>query len=79
MLVFLLWVGNFELDLTSHLFYRCITTTVVVSTVLLYHMYGKRFILFFPLLGFNIVKSTITEYYYLIVILYITLNTAFKN
>ena len=35
-LVFLLWVGNFELDLTSHLFYKCIT---VVSTVLLHHVW----------------------------------------
>ena len=32
------WVGNFELDLTSHLFYKCIT--VVSTVVLLYHMYG---------------------------------------
>ena len=33
----LLYVGNFELDLTSYLFYKFIT---VVSTILLYHMYG---------------------------------------
>ena len=37
-------MGNFELDLTSHIFYKFIT---VVSTILLYHMYGRRFILFF--------------------------------
>ena len=36
-------VGNFELDLTSDLFDKVIT---VVSTMLLYHMYGRRFILF---------------------------------
>ena len=36
--------GNFELDLTSHLFYKFIN---VVSTILLYCMYGRRFILFF--------------------------------
>ena len=42
--VVLLWVGNFELDLTSHLFYKCST---VVSTTLLYRMNGKRFTLFF--------------------------------
>ena len=52
---------NFELDLTSHLFYKCIA---VVSTVLLYHVYGERFILFFlSPAGFNIGKSTFTEYY----------------
>ena len=34
---FLLLVGNFELDLTSYLFYKFIT---VVSTILLYRMYG---------------------------------------
>ena len=66
MLVFSLWVGNFELYLTSHLFYKCIT---VVSTVLLYHMYGKLFILFFSPPGFNIEKSTITECYWLSYIL----------
>ena len=42
-LVFLI-LGNFELDLTSYLFYKFIT---VVSTILLYHMYGRWFILFF--------------------------------
>ena len=42
MLVFLLWVvGNFELDRTSHLLYKFIT---VVFSILLYHMYGRRFI-----------------------------------
>ena len=41
---YFVWVGNFELGKISHLFYKCIT---VVSTVLLYHMYGKRFISFF--------------------------------
>ena len=30
--------------ITSYLFYKFVT---VVSTVLLYHMYGRRFILFF--------------------------------
>ena len=55
----LLWVGNFELDLTSHLFYKFIT---VVSSILLYHMYGRRFILFFLPLGFSIGRSTNTEY-----------------
>ena len=35
-------VGNFERGKTSHLFYKFIT---VVSTRLLYHMYGRRFIL----------------------------------
>ena len=33
-------MGNFELDLTSHLFYKFIT---VVSSMLLYHMYGGWF------------------------------------
>ena len=40
-------MGNLELGKTSHLFYnKCIT---VVSTILLYHMYGtrRRFVLFF--------------------------------
>ena len=74
MLVFLLWVGNFELDLTSHLFYKCIT---VVSTVLLYHMYGKRFILFFLFPGLYYREEY--DYRILLVILYITLNTAFEN
>ena len=37
-------MGNFELDLTSHLFYLFIT---LVSTILLFHMYGRRYILFF--------------------------------
>ena len=47
MLAFLLEVGNFELDLTSYLFYKFIA---VVSTILLYHMYGRWFSLFiFPL------------------------------
>ena len=61
MLVFLLYSGgNFELDLTSHLFYKLIT---VVSSILLYHMYGRRFLLFFLPPGFNIGRrSTITEY-----------------
>ena len=57
-LVFLLEVENFELDLTSYLFYTFIT---VVSTILLYHMYGGWFILFF--LRLNIKRSTNTEYY----------------
>ena len=30
-----IWMGNFELDLTSHLFYKFIA---VVSTILLYHI-----------------------------------------
>ena len=55
MLVFILEVGNFELGKTSHLFYKLIT---VVSTILLYHMYGRRLILFFSPPGFNIGKST---------------------
>ena len=37
-------MGNFELDLISHLFYKFVT---VVSSILLYHMYGRRIILFF--------------------------------
>ena len=37
-------MANFELDLTSHQLYEFIA---VVSTKLLYHMYGRRFILFF--------------------------------
>ena len=37
--------GEFELDLTSNLFYKFIT--VVFTAVLLYHMYGRWFILFF--------------------------------
>ena len=55
-------MGNFELGKASHLFYKCIT---VVSTIiiLLYLMYGRRFILFFSPRGFNIGKSTNTEYY----------------
>ena len=52
--------GEFWLDLTSHLFYKFIT---IVSTILLYHMYGRRLILFFLLPGFNIGRSTNTEYY----------------
>ena len=35
------YVGSFELDLTSHLFYKFIS---VVSSILLYHMNGRRFI-----------------------------------
>ena len=50
--------GNFELDLPSYLFNKFI---IVVSTLLLYHMYGRWFILFF--LRFYIGKSTNTEYY----------------
>ena len=40
----LLEVGDFELDLTSYLFYNFIT---VVSTILLYHMHGRRFLVCF--------------------------------
>ena len=70
---------NFELDLTSLLFYECIT--VVSSTMLLYYMYGRRYILFFLPPGFIIGRSiirvhNITE---VLVILYVTLNTAFEN
>ena len=61
--MFLLLVGIFELDLTSYLFYIFIT---VVSTILLYHMYGRWFILYgrwFILffLRFNIGRSTDTR------------------
>ena len=38
-------MGNFELDLTSYLFYKFIT--VVSTIILLYHMYDTWFILFF--------------------------------
>ena len=48
--------GEFGLDQTSHLFYKCIT---VGSTILLYHVYGRWFILFF--LRFNIGRSTNIE------------------
>ena len=37
-----LYEGNFELDLTTYLFYKCITA--VVSTILVHHMYGRWFI-----------------------------------
>ena len=36
--------GEFELDQTSHLSYKFIT--VVSTIILLYHMYGRRYILF---------------------------------
>ena len=38
-LVFLLSVGNFELDLTSYLLHKFIA--VVSTIILLYHMYGR--------------------------------------
>ena len=40
-------MANFELDLTSYLFYKIIT---VVSTILIYRTYGRWFILFFIIL-----------------------------
>ena len=61
-------VGNFELHLTSYLLYKFLTTVTVVSTILLYHMYGRRFILFFlfppPALVSGRVRNLNTEYYY---------------
>ena len=68
-------MGNFELDPISHLFYEFIT---VVSTILLYHMYGRRFILFFlppALISGRVRIQNIT----LLVILYVSLDTAFEN
>ena len=50
-------MGNFELGLTSYLFYTFIT---VVSTILLYRVCGRWGILFF--LSFNI-GGTNTDYY----------------
>ena len=47
MLVFLLWVGDFELDLTSYLFYKFVT---VVSTILLYHFVTGRIVQLFIML-----------------------------
>ena len=52
--------GNFEIDLTSHVFYKFIT---VVYSILLYQMYGRRFIMFFLPPGFNIGRSTNKERY----------------
>ena len=72
-------MGNFELDLRSYLFYKFV---LEVSTILLYHMYGRWFILFFILSSprVNIGRSTNTEYYFVLVILYVTLNnTVFEN
>ena len=68
-------MGNFELGETSHLFYKFIT---VVSTILLYHMYGRRFILFFlsppgALISGRVRIQNIISY------LYVALNTAFEN
>ena len=57
--IFTSGAGNFELDLASHPFYKC---TTEVSTILLSRMYGRRFILFFLPPGFNIGRSTNTEY-----------------
>ena len=68
-------MGNFDLDQTSHLFYEFIT---VVSTILLYHMYGRQFILFFlppALISGRVRIQNIT----LLVILYVSLDTAFEN
>ena len=66
-------MGNFELGKTSHLFYMFIT---VVSSLLLYHMNGRRFILFFlppPLISGRVRIQNIISY------LHVALNTAFEN
>ena len=65
---------NFELDLTSHLFHKFIT---VVSTILLHHMYGRRFILFLFPPRFHYREEY--EYRLFLIMLYVTLNTAFEN
>ena len=66
-------MGNFELGKTSHVFYKFVT---VVSTIPLYHMYGRRFVLFFlpPAL-----KSGRVRIQNIISYLYVALDTAFDN
>ena len=68
-------MGNFELGKTSQLFYKFITA--VVSTIMLYHVYGRRFILFFPppgaLIWGRVRIQNIISY------LYVAFDTAFKN
>ena len=66
-------MGNFELGKTSYLFYKFIT---VVSTILLYHMYGGRVFLFLlppALISGRVRIQNIISY------LYVVLNTAFEN
>ena len=67
-------VGDFEPYLISYLIYNFIT---VVSTILLNHMYGRRFFFFFfP--RFNIGRSMNTEYYELSYMLPLT-QDSFEN
>ena len=58
---FYFMVGNFELDPTSYLFRKFI---IVVSTILLYRMYGGWFILFFSpaLISGGVGIQSITSY-----------------
>ena len=72
-------MGNFELDLTSHLLLYNYIITVVSTAILFYQMCGRRFILIFLPPGFNIGRSTNTPMLLLVVILYVTHNTAFEN
>ena len=85
-------MGNFELGKTSRLFYKFIT---VVSTILLYHRYGRRFISFFlTILLYHMygrrfilffsppgfnIGKSTNTEYYSISYLYVALNTAFEN